>query len=279
MRATALPLEGDMALWNRARSDLLPLEEATRRLRPFARTNVGLRAIPVGRIVGTDSRGGDFDRDFKPRRQAVAERLRRVEDAFPDGYFPPIDVLQLGDAFFVLDGHHRVSSARRRGAEMIDAEVTELRSRWHLDADADIVELIHADQHQLFMKESGLGEVRPDVCMRVSRPAGYVELLENVQIHGYHLMLEAARVLEPAAIARDWYERVYRPAVEKIRREGLDRADPEATDADLFLDAYRIRRERFADCGCTSLGETARDVIQERESKRVGVRRLLGRAA
>jgi ParB-like nuclease domain len=251
-----------MAPWKRAGSDLLPLDEATRRLRPFSRTYVGLRAIPVAHVVGTESRGGDFDRNFRPRRSAVAERLQRVEEAFPNGYFPPIDVLQLGDAYFVLDGHHRVASARRRGTEMIDAEVTELRSRW-----------------QLFMEESGLGEVRPVVCMRVSRPAGYVELLENVQIHGYHLMLEAASVLDPAAIALDWYERVYRPAVEAFHREGLDRAAPDATDADLFLDAYQNRRERFADCGCTSLGETARDVLEERQSKRVGVRRLLGRTA
>ena len=58
-------------------------------------------------------RGGDFDRDFQPRRPDVRERWRRVERAFPEAGFPPIVVYQLGDAYFVIDGHHRVAIARQ----------------------------------------------------------------------------------------------------------------------------------------------------------------------
>ena len=104
-----------------------------------------------------------------------------MEQAFPDSGFPPIVVYQLGDAYFVIDGHHRVAVARRQGVETIDAEVTELEARWHLPADADIVELIHAEQERTFMEESGLAEARPEARMRFSRPVGYVELLETVQ--------------------------------------------------------------------------------------------------
>ncbi|MGH3014917.1 MAG: chromosome partitioning protein ParB, partial [Gaiellaceae bacterium] len=105
--------------------DLLPLDQAIERLRPFTRRYVGIRPIPVAQIVGTDSRGSDFDRDFLPRRPDVRERWRRVEQAFPDSGFPPIVAYQLGDAYFVIDGHHRVAIARRRRMETIDAEVTE----------------------------------------------------------------------------------------------------------------------------------------------------------
>jgi hypothetical protein len=93
--------------------DLLPLDEATERLRPFARRYVGIRPIEVERMVWTDSRGGDFDREFRARRRDVRERQRRVRDAFPAGDFPPITVYKLGDAYFVLDGHHRVALALR----------------------------------------------------------------------------------------------------------------------------------------------------------------------
>jgi hypothetical protein len=206
--------------------ELLPLDEATRRLRPFARRYVGLRPIPLRQIVGTESRGGDFDRDFLPRRPDIGERWRRVEQAFPEGDFPPIVVYQVGDAYFVVDGHHRVAIGREREMETIDAEVTELRARWHLPADADIVELIHAEQERIFMDESGLATARPEARIRFSRPAGYIELLENVQIHGYHLMLGAGRALERSEIAADWYDRVYLPALDAIRKEGLDRACP-----------------------------------------------------
>jgi len=178
--------------------DLLPLDQAIERLRPFARRYLGLRPIPVSQIVGTDSRGSDFDRDFHPRRPDVRDRWRRVEQAFPEAGFPAIVVYQLGDAYFVIDGHHRVAIARQQGMATIDAEVTELKARWHLPADADIVELIHAEQERFFMEESGLAEARPQVRMRFSRPVGYIELLETLQLHGYHLMLAAQRALPRA---------------------------------------------------------------------------------
>jgi hypothetical protein len=127
--------------------------------------------------------------------------------------------------------------------ETIDAEVTELRARWHLPADADVVELIHAEQERIFMDESGLGEARPDVRLRFSRPIGYVQLLETVQIHGYHLMVDAQRALPRDEIAADWYEQAYAPTVEVIHKERLDEVCPEVTDPDRFLWVYQRRRE------------------------------------
>jgi hypothetical protein len=253
--------------------DLLPLEEATRRLRPFERRFVGFRAIPVRNVVGTDSRGGDFDRDFLPRRPDVGARWRQVEGAYPDGDFPPILVYQLGDAYFVLDGHHRVAIARERGMETIDAEVTELRARWHLGPDADIVELIHAEQQRIFMEQSGLDRTRPELCINVSRPVAYIELLETVQLHGYHAMLAAGRALDPAEISADWYENVYEPTVQAIRREKLDGAYPEATEADLFLCVWQRRREVMPDVGCQPLEDATRQLAADERSRQRWVRR------
>ena len=254
--------------------DLLPLEEATRRLRPFERRYVGLRPIPVTNIVGTDSRGGDFDRDFLPRRPDVGPRWRQVERAYPEGDFPPIVVYQLGDAYFVLDGHHRVAIARQRGMATIDAEVTELRARWHLRPDADIVELIHAEQQRIFMEESGLDRTRPELCINLSRPAGYIELLETVQLHGYHAMLAAGRALDPAETSTDWFDNVYEPTLAAIRREKLDRAYPEATEADLFLCVWQRRRELMPDVGCQPLEDATRQVAADSRSRQ---RRIIGR--
>jgi hypothetical protein len=248
---------------HRASRDLLPLDEATERLRPFARRYVGLRAIPVDGIVGTDSRGSDFDRAFLPRRPDLRARWQSVEEAFPDAAFPPIVVYRLGDAYFVVDGHHRVAIARQLGMATIDAEVTELRARWRLPADADVVELIHAEQERIFMDESGLGDALPEVRMRFSRPVGYIQLLENVQIHGYHLMLSAGRALPRDEIARRWHADVFQPALDVIGAEGLDEVCPEATDADRFLWVYERRRELVPELGCQELAEAARRATDE----------------
>jgi hypothetical protein len=257
----------------RRESDLLPLEEATRRLRPFARRHLGLQAIPVAQIVGTDSRGSDFDRDFLPRRQEIGPRWREVERAFPEGGFPPIVVNKLGDAYFIIDGHHRVAIARQRGIATIDAEVTELTARWQLPADADLVELIHAEQERIFMEESGLGSAQPDAHIRFSKPVGYLELTENVQIHGYHLMLKAERALSPAEIAADWYDHVFLPASEAIRLEQLQDLYPGVTVADFFLCVFYRRRELYPEIGCVPLEETAKRMAQDARRGRGRLRR------
>ena len=255
-----------------ATRELLPLDEAERRLRPFNRHHVGVRAIPVGQIVGTDGRGNDFDRDFLPLRPGMRERWRRLEQAFPDGGFPPIVAYRLGDAYFVLDGHHRVALARQGGMRTIDADVTELHARFHLAADADLVELVQAEQERLFLEESGLADTPEPI--RPSSPADYVALLENVQIHGYHLVLDAGHVLTREAIATDWYERIYLPAIAAIGAEGLDGVYPEATPADLFLHVYRRRRAAFPDDGCPSLGRVVQRLAAE--DRRSGIVRTFG---
>lgn len=63
------------------RDDLLDLEETIRRLKPFSRHYLGLRSIPVDRVVGTEGRAGDFDRRFSPppAHVTVEERLDETE--------------------------------------------------------------------------------------------------------------------------------------------------------------------------------------------------------
>ncbi|MGH2545671.1 MAG: hypothetical protein ACRDHJ_02205 [Actinomycetota bacterium] len=229
--------------------DLLPLDEVSRRLRAFEQSYLGIMPIEVSKIVGTVDRAGEFDRDFLPRRRRVEDRWRRVEEAFPEGDFPPIQVYRLGEAYFVVDGHHRVAIARQRRMSHIDAEVTELRSRWRLPADADLGRIIHAEQERIFMEESGLDRARPEARIEFTRAQGYIQLLENAKVHGYHLMQERGDVLPPEEVAADWYDRVYRPTVEAIRRENLLELYPTATEGDLFLWVYQRLLELFPERG------------------------------
>jgi hypothetical protein len=258
--------------------DLLALDEATERLRPFARRYVGIRPIRVDSVVGTDSRVGDFDRDFRARRRDVRERRRRVAAAFPDGNFPPILAYKLGDAYFVIDGHHRVALARQQRREFIDAEVTELTARWHLPADADPFELVHAEQERLFMAESGLADVRPDLRLRFSRAVGYRQLLETIKLHGYGLVVDEGRALDRSGIALDWYSRVYLPTVELVHDVRLDEICPGATDSDRFLWVHERRHELALDRGAEPLPDVARHAIADIARRRRGVRRLIRRS-
>jgi hypothetical protein len=258
----------------RRNAELLELDEVERRLRPFARRYLGVRAIPLAQVVGTEGRAAAFTRRFEPRHAFSRDRLRSLADAFPEGGFPPIVAVKLGETYFVIDGHHRVALTRRHGGETIDADVTEFVARVPLPPGADMVEVVLRELERVFLEESGLAEARPGARLSASRPAVYLELLENLQVHGYHLMRDQNRVLTDAEIAADWHDTIYAPLIAAVEREHLGKDFQDAPDADLFLLLHRRRREEYPSCGCPPLEETASGVAAESARAR-GLRRLL----
>lgn len=246
------------------RAELLDLDEVRTRLGVFRESYVGIRPVPVARVIGTAGRGREFDRDFLPRDERTRERWRRVEQTFPRGDFPPIVVYEVEGSFFVVDGHHRVAVARQRGVEFIDAEITRLETKQPLPEDADVGALILAEQERRFMEESGLARARPGAEIRCSRPDGYAELLELLKVHAWHLSRERGEVVEMEEAAADWHERVYGPTLEAIRAEGLPEVVGSATEADLFLwvwDRLRALRPEEPEAG---VADVARRVPRDR---------------
>jgi hypothetical protein len=248
---------------------LLDLDDVQYRLRIFDQHYDGVRPIPVAQIVGTAGRADDFDEEFLPRRPEMRDRWRTVEQMFPQGEFPPIVVYQVDGAYFVVDGHHRVAIAKRMGVEMIDAEVTVLRTRHPLPPDIDVRKLIFLEQRRILMDDSGLDRSRPEVTIDFSRPDGYVQLLELIKVHGYHLMQERGEVIPPPDISGDWYDRVYFPTIAAIQREGLAGEFAGATEGDLFLWIWERRRA----LNPTRRGMTLQDAAREVPRKRDGARR------
>lgn len=260
------------AVRGEGQESLLDLDEVRGRLRLFDQAYVGIEPIPVDLVVGTASRSRDFDRGFRPRDEQVRERWRRIEQAFPAGDFPPIVVYRVGQAYFVVDGHHRVAVARHRGVDYIDAEVTELHSRIPLPPDADIGRLILMEQEARFMEDSALERARPEARIECTRPQGYVELLELVRSHGYGLIQGSGRVVPPEEVAADWYDRAYLPVVEAVHREGLPEDFPDAPDGDLFLWVSERRRALTSTGGDPSVEEAIREVRPRSERPRRSAR-------
>ena len=101
-------------------------DEARRSLRAFNRVRRGVRVVDLEKIVGSVGRRRDFDGAFAPLRASAGERWKRVDLAFHQGKdLPPVSLYKLGDAYFVLDGNHRVSVARYHGVPAVEADVTE----------------------------------------------------------------------------------------------------------------------------------------------------------
>lgn len=85
----------------------------------------GLQSVRLDQIRGSEGRSEDFDRAFRPTSERNRERWMRVALAHLRGIgLPPVDLVQVGDVYFVRDGHHRVSVARAFDQASIDAQVT-----------------------------------------------------------------------------------------------------------------------------------------------------------
>ena len=90
----------------------------------------GIRQVPVACIIGTLNREHDFDRDFQPTQSHTRQRWERLAAAAIQGEtLPPVQLVQVGDDYYVKDGHHRVSVAHTQGIEFLDAEVVEYLPR------------------------------------------------------------------------------------------------------------------------------------------------------
>jgi hypothetical protein len=231
--------------WDDRAMGLLPFDETSRRLSAATRSYRGIQEIPVERIVGSVNRGDDFDRDFRPRRALSRARLDQLRIAATDGGLPAIIVFEVGGAYFVEDGHHRVALALEQGADFIDAQVTSLLTDYVVGPDVDVCQLLHTEQQRRTLEETGLAAARPMAAIQFTLLEGYPELLEVVDAYGYAWCRERGELRPQVEIAASWHDTVYLPGVDAVYRADLPRitASWHSTDGDLFLWVYQIRRE------------------------------------
>jgi hypothetical protein len=155
------------------------------------------------------------------------------------GKTPPIDVYQVGEAYFVLDGNHRVSIAHQRGLEKIEAYVVEYPTPHGLSPDADIDELLIRSEQVDYMEK--IGQASPPVVREIvfTCPDCYGDLLDMIETYrqGLEEVNEKPVSLEGAVSA--WYEEVYGPCIEIIQKNNLLARFSNRTDADLFIWAWK----------------------------------------
>jgi hypothetical protein len=109
-----------------AANRLLSFDVVRSELAANNRLHRGTRVVEVEEILGSVGRWRDFDRSFLPARASGGERWKRIDRAFQRGEdLPPVELYEIGDAYFVVDGHHRVSVARYHDVPTVEAAVAE----------------------------------------------------------------------------------------------------------------------------------------------------------
>jgi hypothetical protein len=103
---------------------LLDLHEVRRAETIESMFERGCVTIEVNKIRGSENRVTDFDDTFLPLKHSARERWAGIYAARACGQpLPAISVVQVGDTYYVRDGHHRVSVARLMGEEYMEAHV------------------------------------------------------------------------------------------------------------------------------------------------------------
>jgi len=215
---------------------LLPFEVVRERLGARRVGSEQVRAIDLERIVGSVNRYRDFDREFLPLRWQTGERWERVRDSlYCVDEFPPIDVYDIGGAYYVVDGNHRVSVAKQLGHKQIRAHVITFRPDVPVGTPQDARDLILKAEHRAFLKRTGLDRLRPEQRIECTRAVGYRVLLDHIDVHRYFRGIEEGRELTYEEAVRSWYDNLYRPIVQMFREHGLLDRFPDRKEADLYV--------------------------------------------
>ncbi len=215
--------------------ELLALEEVRNRLQIRGQRHIGLCTVPLDQIIGSEGRYGDFDRHFLPRSDHIRDRWMNVDMAnqlYID--LPPIDLYKIGDVYFVRDGNHRVSVARRQGQTDIDANVDELLIDVPLDASLRLDELPIKEEYADFLDWTQLHVMRPQQRIEFSEQGGYLELIRHINGHRYFMGKELNRPIASEEAVASWYDDVYMPVIQAIRAHDVLNRFPGRTEADLY---------------------------------------------
>ena len=207
------------------------------------RADRGTREIPLEKIVGSvapDAKAADFDPVFLPTHRRLRDRWTRIYRAMVEGdELPPVDVYKVDSSYYVIDGHHRVSVAKKLGRPAINARVIDVKTRAPLGEGVDAGELLRAAEYAAFLETTQLHRARPEARLECSRLGRYDEILKHIVGHGYFVSLERHRPLSLQEAAASWYDNVYRPVAEAIRKHRVLERLRGWTEADVYVEVTR----------------------------------------
>ncbi len=217
-------------------NSLLSYEEVKTKLHVGGPLYRGVQTVRVDQIAGSLNRYQQFDRAFLPLRDDTAGRWQRVNRAFYEEIsLPPVVLYKVGEVFFVVDGHHRVSVAREQGQEFIEAEVRECASKVRITPNLRPEDLEILGEKVEFLERTGLDRLRPQASIKLTIPDGFSRMLEHIAVHRYFMGLDLKRDIPDDEAVTHWYDTVYLPIMQVVRDSGILEEFPGKTEGDLYL--------------------------------------------
>lgn len=247
--------------------DLLSYYEVTKLIKPDSQSYKGMQTIKVKDIIGSENRYHDFSSAFYPKSYKLQYRWESIDSAYnSDVILPPISVYKVGSWYFVRDGNHRVSVAKSKGQEYIDAEVVEVSSQIPLEEGMTLNELkkrVVEHERETFIKQYNPSYL-PMEKIVFTTPGSYPEMVNHILVHKYYAneKKEKEMTFEEGAIS--WYKNVYRPIVDALDKEHLQSIYPGYSDADIYMFLVRRWDEMKRINAYTTEDDAAKDVKEEK---------------
>ena len=239
---------------NPEEASLISFAEIKSILKPKDEIYVGLKTIPIEKIVGSEGRYKDFDNRFFPKSGFLRERWKHVDAAqYESIILPPIKVYELGGLYFVRDGNHRVSVAKARGIEFIDAEIVSLQSEIKLKPaytlKSMIKEIIRYEK-RVFYTETNFGDITDFWALDFTSTGQYDIIYNHILTHKAYIEKKRNAEMPEANAIMSWFEDVYLPIIEAIDDRHVMRYFKQHTKSDLYVWIMRYweeLREKFGD--------------------------------
>lgn len=191
----------------------------------FESIDRGTLDVPIEKIVGSVGRYHEFDAHFKPKGYDSEDRLLAIRKAMQEGRpIPPISLYQIKDRFYILDGHHRYSTAKEIGFKDIRAHVLEL------------IPSKDTFENRLYRERTEFRDkYNLTTSIELTELGQFPILEEQIGEHKGFLQTESTSQISDSEAAADWYKTIYMPLKTLIATSRIAESFAKRTVDDLYL--------------------------------------------
>ena len=191
---------GILGLNFKKQENLKSFAEVQKEENAYNSVNLGIKEIPLGKIVGSVEKYSYFDKNFVPKNNIVKQRWISIYTAYMvETMLPPVILYKIKDDYYVYDGNHRVSVAKFLNFASIEAEVEEFLPT------KDTKDKVIYREHMFFEKETGIEEII------LSEPIKYKYLREEIESYTNLLSKRRNKTFTLKEGAAKWYKEVFLP--------------------------------------------------------------------
>ena len=191
---------GMLGLNFKKQENLKSFTEIQKEENAYNSVNLGIKEIPLDKIVGSVEKYSYFDKNFVPKNDIVKQRWINIYVGYMmDSMLPPVILYKIKDDYYVYDGNHRVSVAKFLNFASIEAEVEEFLPT------KDTKDKVIYQEHMFFEKETGIEEII------LSEPIKYKYLREEIESYTDLLNKRRNRNFSLREGAEKWYKEVFLP--------------------------------------------------------------------